>query len=99
MLPWSKVSDLEGDVTQAHSVAGCSDAGPMVLYIIEHGADTYHLVVGSGVRWAIIGPADPQGARPIWYGTIEDGDRLVTERALVGTSRTDMCPFLVRWAV
>jgi hypothetical protein len=99
LLPWSKVADLEGDVTQAYPVAGCSDAPPMALYVIEHGADTYHLVVGSDARWAIIGPAGPHGARPIWYGTIEDGERLVIERALVGTSRTDVCPFLVRSAV
>lgn len=95
-LPWSTVADLESHVTHVHSVAGCSDARPMAIYTIEDGSDTYHLVVvGSGVRWVIIGPAGAAGDTPIWYGTFGTGDRLVIERALVGTKKTDVCAFLV----
>lgn len=97
MLPWSTVSDLERHVTHVHSVAGCRDASPMAIYTIEHGSDTYHLVVvSSGVRWVIIGPTGSRGETPIWYGALGEGDRLVIERALVGTGKTDVCPFLVR---
>lgn len=97
MLPWSTVTDLEGYVTQAYAVSGCSDAGPMVIYVIKHESDTYRLlVVSPDVPWVIIGPIGSQGEAPIWYGTFGDADRLVIERELVGTPNTDVCPFLVR---
>lgn len=97
VLPWSQVSDLEGSVTEAFSIAGCSDARRIAVYVIKHESDTYQLVVvSSDVRWAIIGPTGPQGETPIWYGTFGDGDRLVIERAIIGTPKTDVCPFLAR---
>ena len=100
MLPWSTVSDLKSHIIYAYSVAACSDARPMAIYTIEQGSDTYHLVVVmSGGRWVIVGPAGAAGERPIWYGTFGDGDRFVIERALVGRPGTDVCPFLVRQSV
>lgn len=97
VLPWSNLSDLESDVTGAYPVSGCSDARSMVFFAVKHGADIYHLVVvSSDVRWAMIGPAGPRGEAPIWYGSVGAGGRLVIERELVGTAKTDVCPFLTR---
>lgn len=96
MLPWSTVSDLEGQITRAYPLAGCSDARPIAIYIVKHGSDTYHLIVSTDDRWVVIGPTDTQGETPIWYGPVGEGDRLVIERVLVGTPETDVCPFLMR---
>lgn len=95
-LPWSAVSDLTGKITQAYAVPGCDDPRPMEVDVIQDRLDTYHLVVNADLRWAIIGPTDPQGDTPIWYGTVKEGDRLVIERSFVATPETDVCLLLMR---
>ncbi len=98
MLPRATLSDLEPTVTQALILAGCGDARPMGVFVVMDGPDAYSLIVTEDSRWALLGPLDSNGKTRIWYGTVVGEDRLVIERALVGTPHTDVCPFLVKWS-
>lgn len=94
-LPWTTVSELESHLVRASVVGGC-DPRPMGFYVATHGADTYYVVVSADQRWVIVRPVDVDGRAWIWYGTITGTERLLVERALLGTSDTDVCPFLTR---
>lgn len=95
-LPWSTVSELERHVTQAFSATGCGDARPLVLFVVVEGSEEYYLLVNADARWAILGPVDAEGQALIWYGSFTSEDRIVIERSLVGTTQTNLCPFLAR---
>ncbi len=98
MLPWATLSDLEPNVTQALILRGCGDARPMSAFVVMDGSDEYYLVVNAvnaDIRWVLIGPLDPDGQTHIWYGTVAGEERLVINGAIVGTSHTDVCPFLM----
>lgn len=93
-LPWMALSDLKRNIAGASAFSGCGDARPMGAFVITNGSDTYFLIVNADSRWVIIGPVDPDGKTPIWYGTVVQEDRLLIERTLVGAPETDVCPFL-----
>lgn len=95
-LPWTTLMDLEPSVTEVFEVGGCADTRPITLLVVVDGFDTYFLVVNADARWAIMRPAGTDRGTRIWYGTILDEGRLRVERALIGASETDVCPFLTR---